>query len=384
MSGGLDSKLVAKLALSTGTEIEAITIGYLEKSRHDETQSSAKVARELDIKSHVKRISKLDGAHLLRKVCSNVDEPVADIASINYLALFDHARTLDIRVLLMGHGSDELLMGYAWLNKAASRANVRRSTLEGDFHLSSYLKLIQNPFSNSVTQNVFGYFSNVKENVFTLKQVIVDLYDRRKGDRSIDFFDLSPSSKRRSTLSKKLQVKMNLEVQSFRKLSVNDHSIDLRSAARSQLLRDYLRVNGLLQIDKLSMSSSIEVRNPLVDFELVETILRADWNNSKTPTKALLLAADASGLSQISKTHPKRGFSPPTRLWYREIMRLFSTELKNPRCIELGLLPRNWSRYFTRPFTWHGFKSPIWFELVMLEFWIRETENRIGAKFIQK
>ncbi len=381
LSGGTDSKLVAKLATSTGTKIEAISLGYSEKSRHDETLEAAKSARELDIKSHVCLISSSQAARLFREVCSAIDEPVADIASINYLALFEFAHRLNIKVVLMGHGSDELLMAYDWLNNAVHRAKVRKSTLEGNFRLTSYLQLIQNPFSNSGLKNLLRMFAVSRENVFTLRQAIRDFYDSKKGNKTIDFYDLSPNHMAKSKFSSKLTVRMKLDVQNLRNLSVGDCSRDLTSAARNQIVGDYLRLNGLLQIDKLSMSRSIEVRNPLVDFKLVETILRADWNSLKVPSKALLRAADNVIVQKIRKPLLKRGFSPPVRPWFRSLMSCYRAELQNPRSIDLGLFPKNWSRHFTRPFTWYGRKSAIWFELLTLELWIRETEKRVGKNF---
>ena len=381
LSGGTDSRLVAKLAISTGTKIEALSIGYSEKSRHDETLLAAETARELDIKSHIFLISSDQAARLFREVCSAIDEPVADIASINYLALFDHAHRLNIKVLLMGHGSDELLMGYDWLNKAVSRAKVRKSTLAGKFRPSSYLQLIQNPFSNSGLKNPIQMIAVSRENVFTLRQAIRDFYDSKKGIKTIDFYDLSPHSMSKSKFSSKLEGRIKLDVQNIRTFSIDDCSRDLTSVARTQILTDYLRLNGLLQIDKLSMSRSVEVRNPLVDFKLVETILRSDWNTLRLPRKALLKAADNLPIQQIEEHVSKRGFSPPVRLWFRRLKSYYVAELQNPRSIELGLFPKNWSHYFTRPFTWYGSKSPIWFELLMLELWIRETEKRVGKNF---
>ncbi len=381
LSGGTDSKLVAKLAKSTGTKIEAISLGYAEKSRHDETLLAAKSARELDIKSHVFLISSHQAARLFREVCSSLDEPVADIASINYLALFDYAHRMNLKVLLMGHGSDELLMGYGWLNKAVSRAEVRKSTLAGDLRLTSYLQLIQNPFSNFGLKNFFQIIAVSRENLFTFRQAIRDFYDSKKGIKTIDFYDLSPNSMAKSKFSSKLEERMKLDVQDIRTLSIDNCPRDLTSAARAQIVSDYLRLNGLLQIDKLSMSRSLEVRNPLVDFKLVETILRSDWNSLKLPSKALLRAADNVPMQQIGEPLIKRGFSPPVRLWLRSLKYYYKAELQNPRSIELGLFPKNWSRYFTRPFTWYGSKSVIWFELLTLELWIRETEKKVGQNF---
>jgi asparagine synthase (glutamine-hydrolysing) len=383
LSGGIDSKLVAKLAISNGNTVQAITIGYTDKSRHDETFLASLSAKELGIKSYIKRISPIEAARSFKEVCSIMDEPVGDISSINYLALFDFAREKNIKVLLMGHGSDELLMGYAWLNKAVERANVRASTLLGDFRFRNYARLLQNPFSKSKLGSLSQMLSVIRENLFTLAQISHDYVDFSSGRESVDFYKLSPSTKKRVILSEKLRDILDLQVLNDRSIPISKNSQDFWILARYQILNDYLRLNGLLQLDKISMSKSIEVRNPLVDFELVETVLRSNWQQSRLPLKSQLRAADGLPMSKILENVSKRGFSPPTRLWYRALSSFYSEELRNPRSISLGVFPKAWGRYFIHPFNWSRMKSPIWFDIVVMEMWIRETERRVGAKFKQ-
>jgi hypothetical protein len=194
---------------------------------------------------------------------------------------------------------------------------------------------------------------------------------------------LSPSTKKRVILSEKLRDILDLQVLNDRSIPISKNSQDFWILARYQILNDYLRLNGLLQLDKISMSKSIEVRNPLVDFELVETVLRSNWQQSRLPLKSQLRAADGLPMSKILENVSKRGFSPPTRLWYRALSSFYSEELRNPRSISLGVFPKAWGRYFIHPFNWSRMKSPIWFDIVVMEMWIRETERRVGAKFKQ-
>jgi hypothetical protein len=77
----------------------------------------------------------------------------------------------------------------------------------------------------------------------------------------------------------------------------------------------------------------------------------------------------------------KLGFSPPTQLWFREIMKTYNDELKNPRIVELGIIPKEWNKYFGRPFEKSGRKSDFWFRLVFLELWVRSVEERVSKSF---
>ncbi|MEO3237506.1 asparagine synthase-related protein, partial [Parabacteroides distasonis] len=75
----------------------------------------------------------------------------------------------------------------------------------------------------------------------------------------------------------------------------------------------YLLENGVAQGDRLSMSNSVELRLPLLDYKLVETIIGLRKSNSDiygTPKKVLKdVARDM--LPEWLFNIPKRGFTPP-------------------------------------------------------------------------
>jgi asparagine synthetase B (glutamine-hydrolysing) len=282
----------------------------------------------------------------------------------------------------MGHGSDELFMGYPWLNKAVDRAKVRSETLAGRFRFSSYVRLLEVRVKLSQIRSASITYYAATENLFTFRQMFRDLRDAISNVNKIDLFELSPAHSVKLRYAKKLHVNSIFPITPNRSFHVSLPINQIWQVARHQLITDYLRVNGLLQIDKLSMSKSIEVRNPLVDFKLAETILRGNWYHNKIPSKAMLKAARGMKLSEVATKDNKIGFSPPTRLWYRSIMTHYFAELSSPRSIEIGVFPKNWRRLFVTPFRWNRLKSPVWFELVMMEIWIRETEKKTGLKFL--
>jgi asparagine synthase (glutamine-hydrolysing) len=382
LSSGLDSKIVAELARSSGIGLQAISIGYTERSRHDETEKAAKVAKAFGMNHHIKRISAEEAARSFKNVCASLDEPVSDIASISYFALFQASRELNVRVLLMGHGSDELFMGYPWLNKAVDRAKVRSETLAGRFKFSSYVRLLELSVKLSQIRRASIVYYDATENLFTCKQMFRDLRDAISNVNKIDLFELSPAQSVKLRYAKKLHVNSIFPITPDRSFYSSLPTDQIWQVARHQLITDYLRVNGLLQIDKLSMSQSIEVRNPLVDYKFAETIFRVGWYHKEISSKAMLKAAKGIELSKIGKIENKVGFSPPTRLWYRSIKAQYFAELSSPRSIEIGLFPKNWRRLFVTPFRWNRLKSPVWFELVMMEMWIRETEKKTGLRFL--
>ena len=92
----------------------------------------------------------------------------------------------------------------------------------------------------------------------------------------------------------------------------------------------YLRENGITQGDRLSMASSVELRLPLVDHRLVETVIglrkaRSDWNLAP---KSWMRAALQGVLPEWVMSRPKKGFSPPVRDWHRELFGLMVETLR--------------------------------------------------------
>ncbi|HYP54398.1 MAG TPA: asparagine synthase-related protein, partial [Pyrinomonadaceae bacterium] len=89
--------------------------------------------------------------------------------------------------------------------------------------------------------------------------------------------------------------------------------------ALTRLVSDtYLRANGVAQGDRLGMASSVEMRLPLLDRRLVETIvgLRKAKSDVRLPAKTWLREAVRGVLPEWVLNRPKRGFAPPVAEWH--------------------------------------------------------------------
>src|SRR6185369_15727766 len=91
----------------------------------------------------------------------------------------------------------------------------------------------------------------------------------------------------------------------------------------------YLRENGVTQGDRLSMASSIELRLPLLDHRLVETVigLRKVESDVHQPAKAWFRSAIGDLLPKWVTERPKRGFSPPVMEWHRALFARYGENL---------------------------------------------------------
>lgn len=94
--------------------------------------------------------------------------------------------------------------------------------------------------------------------------------------------------------------------------SINQASfLELRHYMLNQLLRDS---------DQMSMAHSLELRVPLLDHKLVETVFKYPGfiKVDKGLQKPLLVRSLQDILPEISYSHPKQGFVFPFERWFKE------------------------------------------------------------------
>jgi asparagine synthase (glutamine-hydrolysing) len=113
LSGGIDSALVAALAVDQGARPTAFTVGFSDRG-FDETPQAAHIARDLGIDHSVVQFSSKDFMPSLIKSIVAFENPVTNPhgAAKNLLA---HHASQSVKVVLSGEGSDEWLGGYAYL-----------------------------------------------------------------------------------------------------------------------------------------------------------------------------------------------------------------------------------------------------------------------------
>ena len=79
----------------------------------------------------------------------------------------------------------------------------------------------------------------------------------------------------------------------------------------------------LLKVDRASMFSSLEVRVPLLDREVIDVAVQLDWRDCFDPVKGIGKIPLRKSLAKyISfQTSAKKGFAPPMGKWLRESLR---------------------------------------------------------------
>ncbi len=112
LSGGLDSSLVAALALrARGRGFQTFSLRF-EDAEYDETTHQRTMAEHLGSEHHEVVCSKADIARLFPRVVLHAERPLLRTAPAPLLLLSELVRQTGTKVVLTGEGADEVFAGY--------------------------------------------------------------------------------------------------------------------------------------------------------------------------------------------------------------------------------------------------------------------------------
>jgi asparagine synthase (glutamine-hydrolysing) len=126
LSGGLDSSLIVGLmARNSARPVKTFSVGFREGGRTNELADARLVAERFGCEHHELELSYAEQAIDLAELAWAIDEPLASLSSLGFLALSQLAAE-HVTVALSGQGADELFGGYLKHQAAALTARVPR------------------------------------------------------------------------------------------------------------------------------------------------------------------------------------------------------------------------------------------------------------------
>ncbi|MFZ4402697.1 MAG: asparagine synthase (glutamine-hydrolyzing) [Pseudobdellovibrionaceae bacterium] len=113
LSGGIDSALIAAMAVECGAKPKAFTVGFADVD-FDETAKAARIAQHLGIEHHTVQLNGKNFFDSLTKSIVAFENPISNPhgAAKNILAKM---ASQHVKVVLTGEGADEWFGGYAYL-----------------------------------------------------------------------------------------------------------------------------------------------------------------------------------------------------------------------------------------------------------------------------
>jgi asparagine synthase (glutamine-hydrolysing) len=126
LSGGLDSSLiVALMAERMSDPVKTFSVGFAEDTEGNELAAARDVANRFGAEHHELELSMVSDTVPLPELVWHLDEPVADLSALGFLALSELAAK-HVTVALSGQGADELLGGYRKHQAAALVGRYQR------------------------------------------------------------------------------------------------------------------------------------------------------------------------------------------------------------------------------------------------------------------
>ncbi|KIX13442.1 asparagine synthase (glutamine-hydrolyzing) [Dethiosulfatarculus sandiegensis] len=367
LSSGFDSSTVATLATGFNPEPLATYCGAFDAGGwYDESKGAGAVAQKIGSRHTTVSITASDFTRVFDDLIFALDEPRMGPGSFSqYIVAKEAARRG--KVILTGHGGDELFGGYPVFKFIRLWQEMGTSPRAGLRHMSG------------IRPSEFPHLA-----FFYMQQ-------KKAGGRGV----FLPRLFSRGDLKKALRPEWasllaGLDpVQELRELTAGEN--DLYRLLTRTYLQAYLP--GLFVVeDKISMAHSLESRTPLCDNQLVELGLKIPLSLKldQGELKAIPKTAMKARLPELLYRLPKRGFPTPIGLWFRRDCRAFVEKRLLGKDSRLNRLFRS---DYLRSF-WKRYQMPgrerlgpldvlpthrVWM-LLCLEGWLRAAEERLGVE----
>jgi len=288
LSGGYDSSLIASyMCKLSDKQVESFTIGF-ENNSVDESHYAKKIANFLNTKHHEYIIKNSDILDILNNYNNLYDEPIGDPAILPTAFLSKETKKR-VKVVQSADGGDELFAGYDKYRKIINRNKKSKIIPKILKKIVREIKLKQNLlFEKKNFQKIYRYCKN--EN----------LIDWFIDDSTVhDYFELRNLLK----YPKLSQTNFHLNVENKDDLNQMLY-LDIKT----------FLVDGIMhKVDRATMYSGLEAREPLLDYKLVEFALKIPQSLKlkNGELKYLLKKLAHSKLPQNLLERPKQGFNIP-------------------------------------------------------------------------
>lgn len=314
LSGGVDSSAVAAalVEMQGRDRVQTFSIGF-EDPTFDESTHARLVAKHLGTRHHERLFRVESLTDLLPDLCQWLDEPFGDASVLPTQLLSQFARE-QVTVALGGDGADELMAGYPtfsaepWLKTfhrlpkpiqrmlavAVRQLPVQHSNFSLDFKAKQFLRAAD-VCPALAHQRWLGSFSFDEINQVLVQTVQGNI---------------------EQTYLKKLQNEWDPQAS-----EANQRLIQYQAT--------YLPEDILFKVDRASMATSLEVRAPFLDAELVDWLATLPYEVKREGMvgKLLLKQALQSRIPDSIMHRPKKGFGIPVAAWLRGPLKTWMTDL---------------------------------------------------------
>ncbi len=286
LSGGIDSSLIAAVAqMQSNRKIKTFTVG-METKEEDEAVYAKEVAKAIGTEHTEVYISEPELLKMLENLSVYYDEPFADSSQIATMAVAAITKE-EVSVVLSGDGGDELFCGYSMYDWALKAQKY-------DFAGEILYRCGGRVFANALPDKLYALMMN-RDSRFKV-QLFTDV--RQRYSRKMVMVD---------SIEAKYDFEEYIEEDNWQ---IKRMLVDMKS---------YLPDEVLAKTDRATMKYSLEGRNPLVDYRLIEESFRLphDFKYNNGQKKYILKDITYDYVDRKLLDRPKKGFGVPLALWMK-------------------------------------------------------------------
>ena len=375
LSGGVDSSAVVSIMarLST-TPVNTCAMGF-EDPAFNESDFAQKVAERHHTRHHLGIVSE-DDFDLVDTLARIYDEPFADSSSIPTFRVCELARQ-HVTVALSGDGGDESFGGYRRYRMHLLEERMRAAMPSG-WRRPTFAWLGKIYPKADWAPRIF----RAKTTFEGLSRTAVEAYFHSVSILRAPMRDALFSGKLKSALAG-----YNAQTVFSRHAAISGTE-DPLAMVQYLDLKTYLVGDINTKVDRASMAHSLEVREPLMDHELVEWLatLPSDLKIRGQETKFLLKKSMEPYLPSDVLYRPKMGFSVPLARWFRGPLKQRVREaVLGGRLLATGWFNANYLKHLVDAHQsgHHDFSAPLW-SLLMFESFLRQVVDAPSAESLPR
>ena len=322
LSGGIDSStnvaLMASALSGSGRPVDTFSVGFRDLEKYNELQYARLIAKQFQTNHHEVIIDSRLAMDFIPELPYYQDEPLADPVCIPLYFVSRLARESGTIVIQIGEGSDEIFAGYPWMLR------------ELKFH-NTYWKFygLLPRFIRQAIYVTAAMVLNARGDYLPLEYL-------RKGTfgeelfwgGAINFTEIHKRHLLSPSFFAQLESSYHIAKQFHEDALQRDGNADYLQRMVYVELRNRLPELLLMRVDKMTMATKVEGREPFLDHRLVEFVMRLPQSlRVKNSTTKYILKKAVEGLIPDEIIYRKKqGFAAPMNEWLRDVWYPFAED----------------------------------------------------------
>ncbi len=323
LSGGYDSAAVTAILQKDRTEkLKTFSIGFNE-AKYNEAHYAKDISKYLGTYHTEYYCTQKDAQELLPVMPEIWDEPFGDSSNIP-TTLVSRLAQKDVSVSLSADGGDELFGGY---NKYTQ--TIKFNKILEKIPLKASVAFILNNINPKLLVGI-----NRTYNFQYRYEKLAGLFNAKN---EIEMMNSLVSYFNPTEVSELLNISDNLIIKtSFDDFIRLDNNNDLINKLLAIDYKTYQLDDILTKVDRATMSTSLEGREPLLDHRLIEFMasLPSNYKIKGNTKKYILKSIVHDYIPQSMMDRPKMGFSIPLSEWFGDELKNYVLEYLDDNKIE--------------------------------------------------